>query len=475
MGPLHPCPPGSPPPRQSLYDGGTNPSPNPSWAPRSLRPRQGAWRLVQHQRDDHLRGNPQDYDRWAARPGLEHWSHAHCLPYFKRAESRLQPDEYHGGDGPLHLETGPCTNPLFEAFFAAAEQAGHARLTDLNGFRQEGVAPFDRNIQNGRRLSAARAYLHPVLSRPNLQVRTLARATRILFEGRRAVGVEYRHMGFRRTVRAGRVICCGGAIGTPQLLLVSGVGPADHLSQHVLTSWQKFPAWESTCRTTWVTSSMLHPAGLCARLKWTHKPFVGLEWLWSKTGPAATNHFEGGGFLRSNQAAQWPNVQMHFLPLAIRYDGSMPNTAHGYQVHAGPMLSNARGTLRLKSADPGMHPALRFNYLSTEQDRREWVETIRAVRHILSQPALHPFDGGELSPGPDVQTDEQILDWVARDAETALHPAAPVEWETSPTRWSTRARWPSVTPKACLWSMCPSHAHQREHLRPDDAGRYEPI
>ena len=372
-----------------------------------------------------LRGNPLDFERWAEGEGLQSWDYAHCLPYFKRAESRLNPDEFHGGDGPLHLETGPCTNPLFEAFFAAAEQAGHARLDDLNGFRQEGMAPFDRNIRGGRRLSAARAYLHPVLSRPNLALKTLARSTRILFEGNRAVGVEYRHMGFRRQVRAGRVVCCGGAIGTPHLLLLSGVGPADHLREHGIDVVADLPGVGAHLQDhleVYIQHACTQPVSVAPALKWYNQPLVGLEWLWKKTGAAATNHFEAGGFLRSHPGATWPNVQLHFLPLAIRYDGSMPNTEHGFQVHAGPMMSDAVGDLRLKSADWRDHPALRFNYLSTEQDRREWIEAVRAVRHILTQPALAPFSGGELSPGPAVETDDQILDWVARDAETALHP-----------------------------------------------------
>ena len=373
-----------------------------------------------------LRGNPLDFEQWAQGAGMQRWDHAHCLPYFKRAETHLQPDEHRGGDGPLSLETGPCTNPLFQAFFEAAQQAGHTRVDDLNGYRQEGVAPFDRNIRGGRRLSAARAYLHPVLHRPNLRLHTLARSTRILFEGKRAVGVEYRHFGLRRQVRAGRVICCSGAIGTPHLLQLSGVGPADHLRQHGVSVVADVPGVGEHLQDhleVYIQHRCTQPVSLAPALKWYNQPFVGLQWLWNKTGAAASNHFEAGGFLRSNPSEPRPNVQMHFLPLAIRYDGSMPNTEHGFQVHAGPMLSNSTGSVRLKSADWRVHPALRFNYLSTEQDRREWVEVVRSVRHILSQPALSPFSGGELSPGPQVETDDQILDWVAKDAETALHPS----------------------------------------------------
>jgi choline dehydrogenase len=382
-----------------------------------------------------LRGNPLDFERWAQRPGLEHWDYAHCLPYFKRAETCLEPDAYRGTEGPLHLEAGPCENPLFEAFFEASEQAGHRRLTGLNGPSQEGVAPFDRNIRQGRRLSASRAYLHPVLSRPNLEVRTLARATGLVFEGRRAVGVRYRHFGVPRVLRAGRIVCCGGAIGTPHLLLLSGVGPAEQLRQQGIDVVADVPGVGAHLQDhleVYVQHRCTQPVSVAPALKWHNQPLVGLEWLWRKTGAAATNHFEAGGFLRSRPEEPCPNVQLHFLPLAIRYDGSMPNTEHGFQVHAGPTLSDAEGSLRLASPDWRVPPALRFNYLSTERDRREWVETVRAVRHILSQPALAPFSGGELSPGPAVQTEAEILEWVARDAETALHPCCTCRMGTGP-------------------------------------------
>lgn len=372
-----------------------------------------------------LRGNALDFERWAEGEGMQAWDYAHCLPYFKRAEARLESDEYRGGDGPLRLELGPCKNPLFTAFFEAVQQAGHSLSTDLNGYRQEGFAAFDRNIQRGKRLSAARAYLHPVLRRPNLHLQTMALTTRILFEGTRAVGVEYQRFGRTHQVRAGRVVCCGGAINSPQLLMLSGVGPADHLRSHGIDVVADVPGVGENLQDhleVYIQHECTQPVSIAPALKWYNKPWVGLQWLFGKTGPAASNHFEAGGFLRSNPDVPWPNVQLHFLPLAIRYDGSMPNTGHGFQVHAGPMVSDARGTVRLKSTDPTDHPALTFNYLSTDQDRREWVEVIRSVRHILDQPAFGDFSAGEISPGPAVQTEAEILAWVARDAETALHP-----------------------------------------------------
>jgi choline dehydrogenase len=376
------------------------------------------------------RGNPLDYERWAADPGMEAWDYAHCLPYFKRMETCLAaaPDDpFRGHDGPLVLERGPAASPLFTAFFSAVQEAGYRLTEDVNGYRQEGFAPFDRNIHRARRLSAARAYLHPVMRRPNLEVRTRAFVTRVVFEGTRAVGVEVAggHAGVER-IEAGEVILCGGSIASPQLLQLSGVGPAtelgalgipvvanlagvgDHLQDHLEVYIQY------KCRL---------PVSMQPALATWRRPFIGAAWLFLRRGPGATNHFEGGGFVRSNDDVRYPNLMFHFLPLSVRYDGSGPKGGHGYQVHVGPMYSDARGSVKIVSTDPRVHPALRFNYLSTDQDRREWVEAVRVARRLLNQPALAPYNGGESSPGPSVETDEEILDWVRRDAETALHPS----------------------------------------------------
>jgi choline dehydrogenase len=374
------------------------------------------------------RGNPLDYERWAADPGMERWSYAHCLPYFKRMETCLAGgDEFRGDHGPLVLERGPAENPLFGAFFAAVQQAGYPLTDDVNGFRQEGFARFDRNIRRGRRLSAARAYLHPVMHRPNLEVRTRVLTTRVLVDGTRAVGVEThsRRHGHER-VLAGEVILCGGAINTPQILQLSGVGRADHLRPLGIDVVADVPAVGENLQDhleVYVQHACTQPVSVAPMLAWWRRPLIGLEWL-ARRGPGATNHFEAGGFVRSNDDVEYPNVMFHFLPIAIRYDGTVPDGGgHGYQVHVGPMYSDARGSVRIVSTDPYAKPALRCNYLSTPTDRREWIETIRVARRILSQPAFAPFDGGELSPGPAVETDEEILDWVARDAETALHPS----------------------------------------------------
>ena len=374
------------------------------------------------------RGNPLDYERWAAEPGMQAWDYAHCLPYFKRMESCLAgADEWRGGRGPLVLERGPASNPLFEAFFAAAVQAGYLRTDDVNGYRQEGFAKFDRNIHRGRRLSAARAYLHPVMRRRNLTVRTLARVTSVKFEGRRAVGVEYVQAGSgRRSVRAGEVILCGGAINTPQILQLSGVGSArllDSLGIDVVADLPGVGANLQDHLEVYVQFANRLPVSVDPGISWPRKLVIGAQWLLTRGGLGATNHFEGGGFCRSNADVDYPNLMFHFLPMAVRYDGSKPAAGPGYQVHVGPMYSDARGWVRIRSQDPARPPALQFNYLSTDQDRREWVEAIRITRHILNQPALGPYNGGEISPGVAVDSDAQILDWVRRDAETALHPS----------------------------------------------------
>lgn len=379
------------------------------------------------------RGNPLDYERWGADTGMAEWDWAHCLPYFRRMENCLaadRDDAMRGRSGPLTLERGPATNPLFGAFFDAAVQAGFPLTDDVNGFRQEGFAPFDRNVHKGRRLSASRAYLRPSMRRANLTVLTRALATGIRFAGNRATGVSYRRNGRNHTASAGEVILCGGAINSPQLLQLSGVGNAAELGALGISTVVDLPGVGENLQDhleVYIQYACTEPVTMQPYLQKWRQPFIGLEWILARKGPAATNHFEGGGFVRSNDEVEYPNLMFHFLPIAVRYDGSVSEqvkvTGHGYQVHVGPMYSDARGSLKITSTDPRRHPALRFNYLSTDQDRREWVESIRVARNILNQPAMAPFNGGETSPGPSVSTDAEILEWVARDAETALHPS----------------------------------------------------
>lgn len=372
------------------------------------------------------RGNPMDYDRWAATPGCEQWDWAHCLPYFKRMETCIAgADDWRGGEGPLKLERGPATSPLFQAFFEAVQQAGHPMTSDVNGYRQEGFNAFDRNVYRGRRLSAARAYLHPVLHRKNLDLWTKAHATRLLMDGTRVTGVEVSHRGRNRTVEAAEVISCSGAINTPQLLQLSGIGPAGVLRDAGVTPVVDLPGVGENLQDhleVYVQYACNEPVSLAPQLAQWRKPWIGLQWLFRR-GPGASNHFEAGGFLRSNDDVPWPNLMFHFLPIAIRYDGSVSTEGHGYQFHIGPMFSNSRGWVRIQSDDPFQKPKMLFNYLSTTEDRREWAEAIEVARNIMGQPAFERYNGGEISPGPDVAGDEAILEWVRKDAETALHPS----------------------------------------------------
>jgi choline dehydrogenase len=372
------------------------------------------------------RGNPMDYDRWAATPGCEAWDWANCLPYFKRMETCIAgADDWRGGEGPLKLERGPATSPLFQAFFEAVQQAGHPMTSDVNGYRQEGFNAFDRNVYRGRRLSAARAYLHPVLHRKNLDLWTKAHATRLVMDGTRVTGVEVSHRGRNRTVEAAEVISCSGAINTPQLLQLSGIGPAGVLRDAGVTPVVDLPGVGENLQDhleVYVQYACNEPVSLAPQLAQWRKPWIGLQWLFMR-GPGASNHFEAGGFLRSNDDVPWPNLMFHFLPIAIRYDGSVSTEGHGYQFHIGPMFSNSRGWVRIQSDDPFQKPKMLFNYLSTTEDRREWAEAIEVARNIMGQPAFERYNGGEISPGPDVAGDEAILEWVRKDAETALHPS----------------------------------------------------
>jgi choline dehydrogenase len=375
------------------------------------------------------RGNPLDYQRWASDPGMGTWDYAHCLPYFKRLENCLAADpddQFRGHDGPLQQERGPIKNPLFSAFFKAVQQAGHELTTDVNGYKQEGFAAFDRNLRRGRRLSAARAYLHPVMHRKNLTVKCRALVTKLNIENKKVTGVNFElPFGRKRTVDAKEVVLCGGTFNSPQLLQVSGIGNSQHLKSVGVEPVHHLPGVGENLQDhleVYVQHSCSQPVSLNPMLKLHYRPFIGLAWLFRR-GPGASNHFEGGGFIRGNQSFKYPNLMFHFLPIAVRYDGTAPAGGHGYQVHIGPMYSNSRGSVRIKSPDVHVKPELRLNYLSTPEDRQEWVEAIAAARKILAQPAFKEFDGGEISPSPAVATDEQILDWVRKDGETAYHPS----------------------------------------------------
>ena len=376
----------------------------------------------------YIRGHALDYDSWAAAKGLAHWSHAHCLPYFKRAETRLQgADDYHGGNGPLYVTTGEMKNPLYRAFVDAGRQAGYATTDDMNGYRQEGLGPMDMTTYRGRRWSAAMAYLRPARTRPNLRVEPRCLVTRVLFEGARAVGVEYLHNGQIVRVRARReVIVSGGAINSPQILMLSGIGDAGALKKLGIAPVADVPGVGANLQDhieTYVQHACTQPITLYSTQNLLAKGAIGAEWLLFRTGLGATNHFESGGFIRSRAGVQHPDLQYHFLPIAITYDGKEKVDQHGFQAHVGPMRPTSRGAITLTSANPRQPPRIRFNYLATEGDRREFRDAIRLTREIFAQKAFDPYRGAELSPGPAVTTDAGIDAHIRRKAESAYHPS----------------------------------------------------
>src|SRR5699024_2660914 len=373
------------------------------------------------------RGNPMDYERRGKDESMENWDYAHVLPYFKRLENTVDSpnDKYRGQSRPITLTRGPAKNPLFRAFFEAAEQAGYPRTPDVNSYQQEGFGPFDRHIYNGRRVSASRAYLRPAMKRENLTVLTGAFVTGIVRDGNTATGIKYTKRGEEHIVPAGEVIVSGGAINTPQLLQLSGIGEKEHLQSLGIDPVVDLPGVGENLQDhleAYIQYSCPLPVSEMPSLNKLKMPWIGLQWLLGRKGPAASSHFEGGGFIRSNEDVEYPNLMYHFLPLAVRYDGKKADTAHGFQVHVGPMYSDARGSIKIRSTDPAEQPSMVYNYLSTEQDRREWIEAVRRTREITSQQSMSAYNSGEISPGPDVQTDEEILEWVRNDAETALHP-----------------------------------------------------
>ena len=375
------------------------------------------------------RGNPMDYEKWGKLPGMSNWGWSHVLPYFNKMETALGADANdprRGHNGPLKLTRGPATSPLFQAFFKSVQQAGYNLTNDVNGYRQEGFAPFDRNILGGKRLSAARAYLHPVMNRKNLDVRTRAYTTQVIVENGKAVGVEYQWKGQTHRVFADKVILCGGAFNTPQLLELSGIGDREVLEKAGVKVKKHLPGVGNNLQDhleVYVQYNCTQPVSSQPYYKMINRPFIGLQWLLTRRGPVASSHFEAGGFARSNENEDYPNLMFHFLPMAIRYDGSQPEGEHGFQFHVGPMYSDTKGHVHIKSNDPKDKPEILFNYLATEQDRREWVEAVRTSRKLLDTPAMKEFTDGEISPGSAVETDEEILEWVRNDAETALHPS----------------------------------------------------
>ncbi|MBV8457031.1 MAG: choline dehydrogenase [Acetobacteraceae bacterium] len=373
----------------------------------------------------YVRGNPFDFDRWEEE-GARGWAYRDVLPYFRRAETRAEGgDTYRGDSGPLHTTYGPLRNPLYRAWIEAGRQAGYPVTDDINGFQQEGFGRMDMTVARGRRDSAANAYLRPAMRRANLALRTHALASRILFDGQRAVGVAWRRGGTEHTARARReVILASGAIGSPQLLMLSGVGPAAHLADLGIEVRADRPGLGENLQDHlefYFQIAATQPITLYSALNPPAKALIGLRWLLFHNGLGATNHFESCGFIRSRPGVRYPDIQYHFLPAAMNYDGSAVR-GHGFQAHVGPMRSQSRGHVRLRSPDPAAKPIIRFNYMSTPEDWEEARACVRLTREIFAQPAFATYRGEELQPGPDVTTDEAIDAFIRAKVESAYHP-----------------------------------------------------
>ncbi|MDP3263654.1 MAG: choline dehydrogenase [Tabrizicola sp.] len=374
----------------------------------------------------YVRGHARDYDTWAEM-GADGWGYADVLPYFKRMEHSHggSGPEYRGTEGPLHITRGPRSNPLFDAFIKAGEQAGYPVTTDYNGAQQEGFGPMEATIWKGRRWSAANAYLKPAMAGGNVQVvRGLAR--RVVFEGKRAVGVEIGRGDLVQVIRAGReVILAASSINTPKLLMLSGVGPGAHLAEHgipVLADRAGVGANLQDHLEIYMQFAASQPVTLFKYWNLWGKATVGAQWLFTGTGLGASNQFEACAFIRSAAGIDYPDIQYHFLPIAVRYDGKAVAEGHGFQAHVGPMRSKSRGAVTLRSANPADAPRIKFNYMSHPDDWAEFRTCVRLTREIFGQEAFKPFVRHEIQPGAAVETDDQIDAFLRAHVESAYHP-----------------------------------------------------
>ncbi len=377
----------------------------------------------------YVRGHAMDYDHWRDQ-GADGWGYADVLPYFKRMES------WHGGgqggdaawrgvDGPLHVSRGPGDNPLTRAFVEAGRQAGYGVTADYNGHRQEGVGPFDMTVWQGQRWSAARAYLDTALKRPDCAlVRAFAR--RVVIREGRATGVEVDRGGRTEVIAArAEVILAASSINSPKLLMVSGIGPGAHLSEHGIDVVADRPGVGQNLQDhleLYIQMAAAQPVSLYRYWSLWGKAWVGARWLFTRSGPGASNQFESGGFIRSRAGIPYPDIQLHFLPLAVRYDGQAAAEGHGFQAHVGPMRSVSRGAVTLRSGDPGDAPLIRFNYMSDPQDWVDFRACIRLAREIFAQEAFKPYVRHEIQPGAGVQDDAALDGFVRDHVESAYHP-----------------------------------------------------
>ncbi|MEO1343262.1 MAG: choline dehydrogenase [Pseudomonadota bacterium] len=373
----------------------------------------------------YVRGHAGDYDHWREM-GADGWGYADVLPYFKRMENWNSAGHggdpgWRGSDGPLHVQRGAMANPLTRAFIQAGGQAGYEITKDYNGEQQEGFGPFEMTVHNGQRWSAANAYLKPALKRQNCDlIRT--EVIRVVMQDGRAVGVETT----KGTVRAREeVILAASSINSPKILMLSGIGPGQHLAEHGIEVVADRPGVGANLQDhleLYVQMAASQPVSLFKYWNLLGKAYVGARWMLSKSGPGASNQFESCGFIRSEPGVDYPDIQFHFLPIAVRYDGRAAAEGHGFQAHTGPMRSPSRGSITLRSADPKDDPVIRFNYMSEEKDWIDFRRCIRLTREIFAQDAFKPYASHEIQPGDQVQTDDELDDVIREHAESAYHP-----------------------------------------------------
>ncbi len=377
----------------------------------------------------YVRGHACDFDEWEEH-GAKGWNYQACLPYFRRAESwQGGADEYRGGEGPLGTCNGNkmALNPLYQAFIDAGQQAGYPQTDDYNGYQQEGFGPMHMTVDRGVRASTSNAYLRRALKRSNLTLVKGVVARKVLLDGKKAVGVEFEKRGNVQQCYAEKeVISSAGSIGSVQLLQLSGIGPKAVLEKAGVEVAHELPGVGENLQDHLEVYFQYHckqPITLNSKLDLVSKGLIGTEWILTRKGLGATNHFESCAFIRSRKGLKWPNIQYHFLPAAMRYDGQAAFDGHGFQVHVGPNKPESRGTVAITSANPHDKPRIEFNYISTEQDRQDWRDCIRLTREILMQPAMDEYRGEEIQPGMDIKSDEAIDEWVKENVESAYHPS----------------------------------------------------
>ncbi len=377
----------------------------------------------------YVRGHPMDFDHWAEQ-GADGWSFADVLPYFKRMENWHDAGQggdpaWRGSDGPLHVSRGPRENPLYHAFVEAGRQAGYQTTQDYNGAQQEGFGPMEQTVWQGRRWSAANAYLRPAMKTGRCEI-VNGLATRVMIEDGQARGVEIRRGGRTLMIHANReVVLAASSINSPKLLMLSGIGPAAHLAEHGIEVIADRPGVGQNLQDhleLYLQMAASQPITLYKHWNLLSKAVIGAQWLFLKKGFGTSNQFESAGFIRSQAGVPYPDIQFHFLPLAVRYDGKVAAEGHGFQAHVGPMRSPSRGAVSLASADPAAAPRIFFNYMSTEQDWTDFRRCIRLTREIFAQEAFKPFVRHEIQPGEALQSDDALDGFVAEHAESAYHP-----------------------------------------------------